>query len=202
MSKKVQKIFLRGLKIWWSWGRGEQIPKSPIVGGFFIFVQNFRFLRGWVLFSVPFLALFCRLFMQNFRFLRGWEVFFSKKRQFFSEQNFSFWWPGWSFWVRKRTCALLHPPCSPDWKSSRRKLRWWQQNQWKKKGLILNFFTQKEHPAPQEMKFRHKKQKIVLPMVILEIGYPSPQLHQTLKPIRDLFCTTVPIYHVMCIPKL
>ena len=98
-------------------------------------MQNFRFLRGWVLFSVPFLALFCRLFMQNFRFLRGWEVFFSKKRQFFSEQNFSFWWPGWSFWVRKRTCALLHPPCSPDWKSSRRKLRWWQQNQWKKKGL-------------------------------------------------------------------
>ena len=61
---------------------------------------------------------------------------------------------------------------------------------------------QKEHPAPQEMKFRHKKQKIVLPMVILEFGYPSPQLHQTLKPIRDLFCTTVPIYHVMCIPKL
>ena len=67
---------------------------------------------------------------------------------------------------------------------------------------ILHFFTQKEHPAPQEMKFRHKKQKIVLPMVILEFGYPSPQLHQTLKPIRDLFCTTVPIYHVMCIPKL
>ena len=55
------------------------------------------------------------------------------------------------------------------------------------------FFTQKEHPAPQKMKLRHKKQKIVLPMVILEFGYPSPQLHQTLKPIRDLFCTTVPI---------
>ena len=55
------------------------------------------------------------------------------------------------------------------------------------------FFTQKEHPAPQEMKFRHKKQKIVLPMVILEFGYPSPQLHQTLKPIRELFCTTVTI---------
>ena len=62
-----------------------------------------------------------------------------------------------------------------------------------KKIEILHFFTQKEHPAPQEMKLRHKKQKIVLPMVILEFGYPSPQLHQILKPIRELFCTTVTI---------
>ena len=27
MSKKVQKKFPMGLKIWWSWGRGEQISK-------------------------------------------------------------------------------------------------------------------------------------------------------------------------------
>ena len=58
---------------------------------------------------------------------------------------------------------------------------------------ILRVFTQKEHPAPQEMKLRHKKQKIVLPMLILEFGYPSPQLHQILKPMRELFCTTVTI---------
>ena len=62
-----------------------------------------------------------------------------------------------------------------------------------KKIEILIFFTQKEHPTPQEMKLRHKKQKIVLPIVILEFGYPSPQLHQILKPIRELFCTTVTI---------
>ena len=53
-------------------------------------------------------------------------------------------------------------------------------------------FTQKEHPAPQEMKLRHKKLKIVLAMVILDFGYPSPQLHQTLKPMRELFCTGYP----------
>ena len=58
-----------------------------------------------------------------------------------------------------------------------------------KKIEILHFFTQNDHPAPQKMKFRHKKQKIVLPMVILEFGYPSPQLHQILKPIIKFFCT-------------
>ena len=42
------------------------------------------------------------------------------------------------------------------------------------------------------MKLRHKKLKIVLAMVILDYGYPSPQLHQTLKPMRELFCTGYP----------
>ena len=43
---------------------------------------------------------------------------------------------------------------------------------------ILQFFTQTEYPAPQEMKFRHKKKKIVLSIVILDFGYPILQLHQ------------------------
>ena len=36
--------------------------------------------------------------------------------------------------------------------------------------------------------------KIVLHMVILELGYPDPQLHQILKPIRELSCTFLLIY--------
>ena len=45
------------------------------------FYAKLQFLRGWVVFLVPFLSLFCHFFMQNFSFLRGWEVFLSKKRQ-------------------------------------------------------------------------------------------------------------------------
>ena len=48
------------------------------------FHTKLQFLRGWVLFLVPFFVIFLSFFMQNFSFLRGWEVFLSKKRQFFS----------------------------------------------------------------------------------------------------------------------
>ena len=37
ISKKVQKNFLMGLKIWWSWGSRIFFSKSPIVGRFSIF---------------------------------------------------------------------------------------------------------------------------------------------------------------------
>ena len=59
ISKKVQKIFLMGLKIWWSWGSRFFFSKSPIVGRFSIFHAKLQFLRGWVLFLVPFLWFFC-----------------------------------------------------------------------------------------------------------------------------------------------
>ena len=61
------------------------------------------------------------------------------------------------------------------------------------KSEILYFFPQKEHPAPKILKFIYKKQKIVIPIVILEYEYPSPQLHHNLKPMKDSFCTTVAI---------
>ena len=67
---------------------------------------------------------------------------------------------------------------------------------------FLHFFTQKEHPAPQKMKFTHKKQKTVLPMRILKFENPHFQLHQILKPIKKFFCTTVTIYHIKYISKL
>ena len=34
IGKKVQKIFLMGLKIWWSWGSGKKISKTQQVGDF------------------------------------------------------------------------------------------------------------------------------------------------------------------------
>ena len=50
LSKKVQKNFLMGLKIWWSWGSRIFFSKSPLSGGFQFFMQNFRFQSGWGLF--------------------------------------------------------------------------------------------------------------------------------------------------------
>ena len=86
----------------------------------------------------------------SFRYLFShFFVIFSWKISFFCEAVRSFWVKKEIFcqaklqflviWVvflsKKTTCALLHPPWSPGWKSSRPELRWWQQNQWKKKGL-------------------------------------------------------------------
>ena len=43
IAKKVQKNFLMGLKIWWSWGSTIFFSKSPWLGRFSIFMENFSF---------------------------------------------------------------------------------------------------------------------------------------------------------------
>ena len=55
----MQKNFLMGLKIWWSWGSGFFFSKSPKVGRFSIFHAKLQFLPGWMLFLIPFLSIFC-----------------------------------------------------------------------------------------------------------------------------------------------
>ena len=55
---------------------------------------------------------------------------------------------------------------------------------------ILQFFTQKEHPAPQKLKFRYKKQKTDFSRRFLNFWGTTLQLVQNIKPIRVLFCTT------------
>ena len=57
---------------------------------------------------------------------------------------------------------------------------------------ILHFFYSKRASSPAGNEVETKKLEIVLPMVILGFGYPSPQLHQSLKPMRELFCTGYP----------
>ena len=98
------------------------------------FMQNFTFCGAGCSFWFFFLSIFCHFSCKISIFLRGWEVLLSKKRQFFhAKLQFL---RGWVvFLSNKTTCALLHAPWSPAWKSSRPTLSWWQQNQWKKKGL-------------------------------------------------------------------
>ena len=50
IGKKLQKNFLMGLKIWWSWGSRFFFSKTPIVGRLSNFHAKLQFLRGWVLF--------------------------------------------------------------------------------------------------------------------------------------------------------
>ena len=134
MSKKVEKNFVMGLNIWWSWGSGFFFNFSCKTSGFcgggcsfwYLFCQFFvifsctisvfweagrsfrvkkdsffhtklRIFGGWMLFLVPFLSFLCNFFMQNFGFLRGWVVFSCKKYIFFM-QNISLCGVGWSFW--------------------------------------------------------------------------------------------------------
>ena len=124
-----------GLKIWWSWGSRFFFFKIPIGRTIFNFsCKTSVFWRD----GCSFRYLFSHFF-----------VIFSWKISFFCEAVRSFWVKKEIFcqaklqflvvWVvfssKKMTCGILHPPWSPGWKSSRPELRWWQQNQWKKKGL-------------------------------------------------------------------
>ena len=52
-----------------------------------------------------------------------------------------------------------------------------------------NKFDHKEHSPAKKKKFIHKKQKIVLHIVILELVYSDPQLHQILKLIIKFLCS-------------
>ena len=64
------------------------------------FYAKLQFLRGWVVFLVPFLSLFCHFLMQNFSFLRGWEVFLSKKdNKFHAKLHFL---RGWVVFLSKK----------------------------------------------------------------------------------------------------
>ena len=67
---------------------------------------------------------------------------------------------------------------------------------------MFHFFTQKEHLPALKPKFIVKKHKIDVPAVNLKFMLPGSQLHQILKPIRNLFCTPVPIYQVKYISTL
>ena len=50
-------------------------------------------------------------------------------------------------------------------------------------------FSQKGLPSTGVLKLVHKKKKICLHIVILELAYPNPHRHQFIKPIGLLFCT-------------
>ena len=67
-------------------------------------MQNFRFLRGWVLFSVPFLALLS-FFHAKFNFLARLGVFLSKIRHFSSSKTSVFGWVRGLFEKKNDMCA-------------------------------------------------------------------------------------------------
>ena len=46
----MQKNFLMGLKVWWSWGSGKKKSKSQQVGGFFKFDTKLQVLKRFLLF--------------------------------------------------------------------------------------------------------------------------------------------------------
>ena len=65
IGKKVQKNFLMGLEIWWSWGSGFLFfSKSSNIRRFSIYHAQLPFLRGWVLFLSKKTIIF-RYFLEN-----------------------------------------------------------------------------------------------------------------------------------------
>ena len=80
MSKKVQKNFLVGLKVWSSWGSRFFFSKSPLVGRFSFFHAKLQ------------------VFWGGFSFL---GQFFSQFFVIFSSKTWVFSGAGWSFWVKK-----------------------------------------------------------------------------------------------------
>ena len=84
-------IFSCTISVFWEAGRSFRVKKDSF------FHTKLRIFRGWMLFLVPFLSFLCNFFMQNFGFLRGWVVFSCKKYIFFM-QNISLCGVGWSFW--------------------------------------------------------------------------------------------------------
>ena len=125
IGKKVQKNFLMGLKIWWSWGSRIFFSKSANIGRFSIFHAKLQFLERlgalfgqffvifWVFFSCKtsvFWEAGCSFwvkkilfFMKNFNFCGAGCFFWSIFCQFFVIflcKTSVFWEVGWSFWVK------------------------------------------------------------------------------------------------------
>ena len=98
MGKKVQKNFLMGLKIWWSWGSSIFFSKSQKVGRFSIFHAKLQLFVGLgALFRTFFWHFLVIFSCKNSVFSEAGRSFWVKKDNFFM-QNFSFWRAGWSFW--------------------------------------------------------------------------------------------------------
>ena len=83
IGKKVQKNFLMGLKIWWSWGSREKFWKSQQVGRFLIFHAKLQVLPWFLLFLSKKTTFFSQItihgvswiFAHDYEQIRSWTTF-------------------------------------------------------------------------------------------------------------------------------
>ena len=138
-------------------------------------MQNFRFLRGWVLFLVPFLSIFCLFVPKSLNQLSKRSAAKSKRVSWFISFHFIIIH---NLRYRSRASRALHRYGS---RASALSI-WWLLPQFLKNLKKLSFFYSKRASSPAKTEVLHEKLKIVLPMGILKKKISTPNFTKFLNP--------------------